>query len=221
MMKILLVDDHPLIREALHHVLQQLADHVELLDASSGELALDIVEQHPDLDLVLLDLGLPGMGGSGTLNSLSRSHPQLPVVVLSATDDPEVVTHALERGAMGFIPKSSGKDIMLSALRLVMSGGIYVPQQALQHSPIDRPRDGMRRVTPHDLGLTERQADVLALMVQGKPNKQICRELNLAEGTVKVHVTGILRALNASNRTQAVVAAGRLGLDLPPGAPRK
>jgi len=125
---------------------------------------------------------------------------------------------------MGFIPKTSSNQLLLDALRLVLSGRVYLPAEVLnQHHDI--PEVVLQRATqasrgnapfsPGDLGLTARQADVLAQMVQGKPNKLICRELNLAEGTVKIHVTAVLKALNVSNRTQAVIAVGKLGLKLP------
>ncbi len=228
-MKILVVDDHPLIREALRHVLVQLDGELDLLDAPTCEAAKEVAAQHPDIDLVLFDLGLPGVSGTCALEAFRDAHPHLPIVVLSATDDHDVVLDALDRGAMGFIPKTSSNELMLSALRLVVSGGIYVPPQALSQAgerpesaaakvppaPSAPPLPGSGLLDPAEVGLTGRQADVLALMVQGKPNKLICRELNLAEGTVKVHITAILRTLNVANRTQAVIAVSRLGLRLP------
>lgn len=218
-MKILIVDDHPLIREALQHVLAQLGETVELLDAGDTPTALAVLERHPDIDLILLDLSLPGLSGIDALDLLREQQPAIPVVVLSATDDQETVLSALDRGAMGFIPKTSSNQLIVNALRLVLSGGIYVPPQAVSHHGGFAPAAEPPRLSSHppshsDLGLTERQAEVLALMVQGKPNKVICRELNLAEGTVKIHVTAILKALNVSNRTQAVIAASRLGINL-------
>jgi DNA-binding NarL/FixJ family response regulator len=132
------------------------------------------------------------------------------VVVLSASEQPDTVMRALDAGAMGFIPKTSSNQVLLGALRLVLSGGVYLPAEVLRRSPIQASAASYR-----DLGLTQRQAQVLALMVQGKPNKIICRELALAEGTVKIHVTAILKALDVTNRTQAVIAVGKLGLKLP------
>ena len=220
-MKILIVDDHPLIREALRHVLPGLAADVHLYDAPDCGTGLALAEQHPDLDLVLLDLTLPGCRGMSALQSFRSAQPALPIVVLSGFDDSDTVVAALDEGAMGFIPKSSTNEVLLGALRLVLSGGVYVPRQAIAGEfglGAPRPDDAPRRPqTASDIGLTERQAEVLTLMVQGKPNKEICRELNLAEGTVKVHITAILKALGAANRTQAVLAASRIGLQL--GAP--
>lgn len=219
-MKILIVDDHPLIREALRHVLPGLAADIQLLDAADCETGLKLADVHPDLDLALLDLTLPGCRGMSALQTFRGAHPALPIVVLSGFDDSETVLAALDQGAMGFIPKSSTNEVLLGALRLVLSGGVYVPRQAIVGelglgAPAQRADDAPRRPqTASDIGLTERQAEVLTLMVQGKPNKEICRELNLAEGTVKVHITAILKALGASNRTQAVLAASRIGLKL-------
>jgi len=217
-MKILIVDDHPLIREALRHVLPGLAADIRLYDAPDCEGGLRLADEHPDLDLALLDLTLPGCRGMSALQTFRGAHPALPIVVLSGFDDSDTVLAALDEGAMGFIPKSSTNEVLLGALRLVLSGGVYVPRQAIVGElglGAPRPEDTPRRPqTASDIGLTERQAEVLTLMVQGKPNKEICRELNLAEGTVKVHITAILKALGASNRTQAVLAASRIGLKL-------
>ena len=221
-MKILVVDDHPLIRAAVRNVLTQLETDVAVHEAQNCPAALALVDAHPDFTLVLLDLHLPGMGGLDALSILRERYPEIPVVVLSAADDRDSVLQALDRGAMGFIPKSSSNDVMVSALRLVLAGGIYLPPEVLAASSVGTthaaspPAFPTARPTtaPADLGLTERQAQVLALMVQGKPNKLICRELGLAESTVKIHITAIFKALKVSNRTQAVIAAGRLGLKL-------
>lgn len=210
-----MVDDHPLIRAAVRHVLTQLEADVEVHEAQDCTAALALVEMHPDLTLVLLDLHLPGMGGMDALTILREHYPEIPAVVLSSADDRESVLQALDRGAMGFIPKSSPNAVMVSALRLVLSGGVYLPPEVLA-APVAQAADTSVASAPRPgtLGLTERQTQVLALMVQGKPNKLICRELGLAERTVKVHITAILKALKVSNRTQAVLAAGRLGIRL-------
>ena len=222
-MKILVVDDHPLIREALRQVLKALDEKIELLEAQSCAEAIDLAARNPDIALILLDLTLPGSDGFEALRELRNQYPAVPVVVLSASDQPEIVTRAIDSGAMGFIPKTSTSQILLNALRLVLAGGVYLPLEVLHRGPPGgltaataslNAAGGLR--SPREIGLTERQAQVLALMVQGKPNKLICRELNLAEGTVKIHVTAILKALNVTNRTQAVIAVSRLGLKLPP-----
>jgi len=148
---------------------------------------------------------------------LRREWPGMPVLVLSATHDRETVEHALDLGAMGFIPKTANTRVLLDALRLVLSGGVYVPAESAQANGALRPRSVTR---PEQLGLTLRQADVLKLLVQGKPNKLICRDLRLSEGTVKVHVSAILRALNVRNRTQVVIELARRGVRLEPPAVR-
>jgi DNA-binding NarL/FixJ family response regulator len=222
--KILIVDDHPLIREALRHVLTVLDGGLDLIEAGNCAEALAAADAHPDLDLVLLDLALPDIDGFQALSRLREQHAGIPIVVLSAFEQPELVTRALDAGAMGFIPKTSSNQLLLDALRLVLSGRVYLPVEVLnQHHDIPelllqraaQASRGNAAFSPRDLGLTARQTEVLVLMVQGKPNKLICRELKLAEGTVKIHVTAILKTLNVSNRTQAVIAVGKLGLQLP------
>ena len=223
-MKILIVDDHPLIREALRHVLAALDDKFDLLEAEDGATAFAALDAHPELDLVLLDLALPDIDGFDALAQLRERHPGVPIVVLSASDQAETVMRAIDAGAMGFIPKTSSNQLLLNALRQVLSGRVYLPADVLhrhQGTPehtlqlAAAARRSGEALAPRDIGLTARQADVLALLVQGQPNKLICRGLDLAEGTVKIHVTAILKALNVSNRTQAVVAVGKLGLKLP------
>ena len=217
-MRVLVVDDHPLICEALRQVLKALDKDIELLEASNGGRALSEAGRSDRLDLILLDLALPDADGFEVLRELRERHPSFPVVVLSASENADIVIRALDAGAMGFIPKTSSNEVLLGALRLVLSGGVYLPAEVLRHapSPALAPK-GVRspEASYRDLGLTERQAQVLALVVQGKPNKIICRELDLAEGTVKIHVTAILKALGVANRTQAVIAVGKLGLKLP------
>jgi DNA-binding NarL/FixJ family response regulator len=220
--KILIVDDHPLILEALRHVLRALDSAIEVLEARETSEALTCARAHSDIDLVLLDLGLPGKTGLDALHELRSEQPDLPVVVLSATEDRETVIGAVDAGAMGFISKASRNDVLVNALRIVLSGAVYLPPQLLQHRGATAAESENTRpssLTYRDVGLTDRQADVLSLLIQGKSNKLICRELGLAEGTVKIHVTAILKALNVVNRTQAVVAVGRLGLRL--AAPAK
>jgi len=223
-LKILIIDDHPLIREALRHVLTVLDSKLDLLEAQNYAEAVAVADGNPDLKLILLDLGLPDIDGFDALAQLRKRYPEAPVVVLSASEQPATVTRAIDAGAMGFIPKTSSNQLLIDALRLVLAGGVYLPLEVLRQHPgtpgqalrgaTEASRNGST-VSPHDIGLTARQASVLALMVQGKPNKLICRDLNLAEGTVKIHVTAILKTLHVSNRTQAVIAVGKLGLKLP------
>jgi DNA-binding NarL/FixJ family response regulator len=218
-MRILVVDDHALIREALRGVLDELQPDAIVEEAADGHAAMRLVTEIADLGLVLLDLGLPDADGFAMLQDLRARHPSLPIVVLSALQDRASVTRALDLGAVGFIPKSAQRAVMLGALRLVFAGGIYVPPQILAHPESAggmRPGTGDdRSLSPDDLGLTKRQMEVLALMLQGKSNKAICRTLDLSEQTVKNHVTAILRAFRVTNRAEAIVLANRLGWDVP------
>ena len=213
-MKILLIDDHVLIREALRGVLSELKGDATFVDALDSRQAMQCLEENSDVELVLLDLHLPDRSGFEVLSELRERHPAISVVVLSASEDRDSIAKALDLGALGFIPKSAQREVMLGAFKLIFAGGIYVPPEIL-----DRPRPAPtaparsdRVPTAADLGLTERQMDVLALMMHGKSNKAICRVLDLAEPTVKNHVTAILKALKATNRTEAVITAGALGL---------
>jgi DNA-binding NarL/FixJ family response regulator len=217
-MKILIVDDHPLIQEALRHVLTSLDPAVEFIQAEDGSEAHAALSREPDTDLILLDLALPGCDGFELLGDLRLEWPNIPLLVLSATHDRDTVEHALDLGAMGFIPKTANTRVLLEALQLVLDGGVYVPGEAPARSTSARARVAITR--PEQLGLTLRQGDVLKLLVQGKPNKLICRDLKLSEGTVKVHVSAILRALNVRNRTQVVIELARRGVRLEGSAAR-
>lgn len=220
-MKVLIVDDHPLIREALANVLAELGQQVVVLQAESLKGALGELAAHPDTTLILLDLTLPDAEGTSVLEQVRQAHPDVPVVVLSATDNRATVLAAIDGGAMGFISKRSSSPVLVNALRLVLAGEVYIPPEVLRAETLPRPVAGTAvagagtRRTAEELGLTPRQMDVLTLLVQGKPNKVICRELGLAEGTVKTHTAAIFRALGVSNRTQAVFAVSRLGIQLP------
>lgn len=218
-MKCLIVDDHVLIREALHGVLKELkGEAVVTIEAQDGRQAMRELEQNPDIELILLDLGLPDRDGLDLLFELCQRHPTTSVIVLSAERDRDRLLKALNLGALGCIPKSAKREVMLSALNLIFSGGRYIPPEILAgyaptHVPDEASRPpGERPAQAADLALTERQMEVLALMMQGKSNKAICRILDLAEPTVKIHVSAILKALRVTNRTEAVVAAGALGL---------
>jgi len=206
-MKILVVDDHVLIREALRGLFRELRPEAIVLEAADAARAVALLAEQPDIALILLDLSLPDRDGLGLLAELRARHPAISVVVLSGFADRANVMRALDHGALGFIPKSAGREVMMSALSLVFSGGVYIPPEILaSKSPTAKPQ-----LPASDLGLTGRQGDVLALMMQGKSNKAICRRLDLAEATVKNHVTAILKALGVSNRTEAVLAASARG----------
>ncbi len=222
-MKFLVVDDHVLIREAMRGVILELQRDAVVLEAGTCGQAMSLIPQHADLALILLDLKLPDRDGFAALAELRERHPAISVVMLSAFNDRDNVVKALDGGALGFIPKTGSRELLLSALRLILAGGIYIPPDILTRAPAaaaaaGQPAPAERRPSPAELGLTERQAEVLALMMQGKNNKLICRALNLAEPTVKNHVSAILKSLGVSNRTEAVLAVSALGWELPRSA---
>lgn len=225
-MKILLIDDHPLFREGVALLLKPLVDGLETWEAGSCEEAFELLARRGSADLVLIDLNLPGLSGLEGLKQLRKDHPDVPVVVMSSADDKDTVLAVLDAGAMGFIPKSSTSQVMLGALRLILAKGIYLPPSvflAARAAPAVGPAPAGAAAAPPanaveagrkpaELGLTPRQADVLHLLLQGKPAKLIGRQLNLSLSTVKAHTSAVLRALNVTTRTQAVLAASRLGL---------
>ncbi|MGE5504233.1 MAG: response regulator [Actinomycetota bacterium] len=216
-MKILIADDHELFRDGLRHVLDQLGGSLTIVEASDFAQAVEAVEREGDIDIVLLDLAMPGMPWNEGLQRLKEMLPeQVPIIVLSASDDRRHVLQAVNLGAAGFIPKTSSSRVMLSALKLVLSGGVYLPPALLEQGG-SHGLDGSGPMASESAVsfLTPRQREVLALLGQGKSNKEIARVLQLAEGTVKLHVTAILKALNVNNRTRAVVAASQLGLTTP------
>ncbi len=208
-MKILILDDHPLLRQGLAMLLAGSGDTV--LEAGTVEQATDLIDAHPDLELVVLDLFLPGEVGWTLITTIGETHPGLPIVVLSSSENPKDVRRALQLGALGYIPKSAGPHTFLSAIRLVLSGELYVPPlllDATMSPPAPSPASTPRTAT----GLTDRQTDILRLLAEGIPNKVIARQLDLSEKTVKAHVTAIFRALDVVNRTQAANAGRAAGL---------
>ena len=212
-MKILIVDDHGLVREGLHAILGRSDLSAQCLEAWDSASLWNILSQHADIDLVLLDIQLPGVSGLSLLDDLTRQHPALPVIMLSADHDAGIVHRALEQGARGFLPKSSLNQVLVSAIRLVAAGGVYVPPEALQKAAIrTAPAEPAAAITVESLGFTVRQTDVFMLLLQGMSNKQICRELDLAEPTVKIHVRGILRTLGVSSRAEVISKCSQLGL---------
>jgi DNA-binding NarL/FixJ family response regulator len=212
-MKILLVDDHALIRDALRGIVKELAPDAAVLEAADSRQAMHLVKANPDLHLILLDLNLPDRDGFSVLADLRSHYATISCVVLSASQDRGSIVKAMDLGVLGFIPKSSPREVMVNALRLIFSGGIYIPPEALHRSEAAKPP--AVPVSPADLGLTARQVEVLALMMQGKSNKAISRILDVAEPTVKHHVSAILKALKVMSRTEAVIAVGGFGWELP------
>lgn len=204
-MEILVVDDHALFREGLHHVLNQMDTDVTILEASNFDQAIKIATENLNLDLVLLDLNLPGKDGFSTLDAMTRRFPALTIVILSASSLRHDVERALEKGAAGFIHKDTTSAVMLNALKMILSGGVYVPPAIMMSLSSGQPGSNAH-------GLTPRQLEVLSLLVEGHSNKAIATRLGVAEATVKMHVTAILQGLEVSNRTQAVRVAEKLGL---------
>jgi DNA-binding NarL/FixJ family response regulator len=204
-MKLLIADDHTLFREGLRYLLAQLDTEVTVLEAGDHDAAAALLSQHPDTDLALVDLHMPGRNGSSALEALIRGASTVPVVVLSAEMDKREVRRALDAGAMGYIPKNESAQVMLGALRLVLSGGVYLPTVLLRGKGTTLPSDA-------EIVLTPRQLAVLRQLAPGKSNEAIGEELGLALSTVKAHISAILKILGADNRTQAVILARRLGL---------
>jgi DNA-binding NarL/FixJ family response regulator len=212
-MKVLLADDHVLFREGVRMVLESLSDEViEAIEVSDFVQALAAVRADSKIDLALMDLSMPGMDGFSAFEAVRRLAPDIFLVVVSASEDPADVRRALDAGAQGFICKSSGSASMMAGIRSVLAGDTFVSPQIMV--PM---LDGTKPVRPAvdgDVGqrLTPRQRDVLAMLRQGKSNKEIARDLDLAEITVKLHVTAILRTLGCENRTQAAIMAAKFGL---------
>jgi two-component system nitrate/nitrite response regulator NarL len=216
-LKVLVIDDHPLVQEGVSAALESLADDVTVMAARDAEQGLATAAENPDLDLVLLDLALPGMSGFNLIGKLHERLPSLPVVVLSALEEPENVRHAINAGAMGFVPKSAATRVLIEVLQQVLEGNVTVPL-ALQSSgpPVSHAlpgaTDSPSASEPDVALLTLRQLEVLSRVCQGKTNKQIATELGLSEKTVKAHVTAIFKVLGVVNRTQAVLVARRVGM---------
>jgi DNA-binding NarL/FixJ family response regulator len=209
MLRFLIVDDHPLFREALHSALQLVYPDAETVDARLIEEALAILESKQNFDLALLDLSIPGVQGFDGLLQIRTRYPRLPVVVVSGHEDPRIVSEALSYGAAGFIPKSARKDDLAQAIRDVMDGAVYVPENYAEQ-PADADRQDRAELVRRLATLTPQQLRVLQMLRQGLLNKQIAYELQVGETTVKAHVSEILRKLHVYSRTQAVIEVSRL-----------
>ena len=219
--KILLADDHALYREGISHILDALEGDVTIVEACDYTEAFQIARQHDDFDLALVDLVMPGVKPEDDrfegLRTLRAELAGVPIVVISASDDREHVLKAIECGAVGYIPKTLDSKVVLGAIRLVFAGGMYLPPTVLDEHleeaiGVLKVSDGRTDLNLPRLRLTPRQMDVLFSLVKGKSNKEIARELNLAEPTIKLHVTALLKGLQVNNRTQAAVKAAQLGI---------
>lgn len=217
-MEILLVDDHTLFRDGLSLVIQNIDDDVKIHQAEDTDSAIAMAEQNPELDLVLLDYNIPGNSHFDTLIKLKETLPATPITMLSAEEDASLIQEGLQIGASGFITKSSPSKVMLSAIQLILSGGLYVPPAILPKAtatPQRRMNDGEDTPTEEPTNpiiLTERQKEVLFYMDKGMSNKEIAKYLEMSPSTVKVHVAAILRECHAANRTQAVSSARQQGV---------
>ncbi|MDD2722134.1 MAG: response regulator transcription factor [Gallionella sp.] len=212
-MKILLADDHALFRDGLRYVLQQLAERVEILEAPDFQVAMQLASKHPELDMALLDLHMPGSTGPKSVAYFHRRFPHIPVVVVSAEEDSVNIEKVMNSGATGFVCKSSSAQTMLNALKLVLAGGVYVPPEILRHANSELMHDDKRNhQVANSHGLTPRQLEVLRHLCAGMSNKEIASTINLAEGTVKIHVAAANQALNVNSRVEAVIVAEQLGL---------
>lgn len=211
-MKVLLIDDHAMFREGMKFLLSDLDDSLELLEAGTLENAISVLEDQ-DADLILLDLQLPDAKGIDALRRVRADYEGIPLAVVSGVDDPVQIRELIDEGALGFVPKTSSSDVLLAALKLIIAGGVYLPPAALDYVP--PPDEDTQSGDIRDV-LSSRQTAVLLKAIQGKPNKVIARELDIAEGTVKAHLSLAFRALGVHNRTEAVFAAAQLGLHAHP-----
>ena len=212
-MKLLIVDDHTLFRSGLTHLLQSLSPAPTVVESKDLGTALLVVDEHDDLELILLDLNLEDTVGVDSLLSLRKHSPDIPIIVLSGEENPDVIRRCIDQGAMGFITKSATHDELLSAIQLILAGGVYLPRDTMINSALSRtPQE------PSDVALlaslSARQREVLTYLLQGKPNKTISSKMAISENTVKAHLSGIFRALGARNRTEAVYFAARAGMPL-------
>ncbi|MES1195628.1 MAG: response regulator transcription factor [Steroidobacter sp.] len=211
-MKLLVIDDHPVFRDGMAALLRQAADETVVLQAPECASALNIIDANADLDAVFVDLMMPGMTGDIAVREFGKRRPELPVIVLSSSENPGDVRRALNAGALGYIPKSANPQTLLSALKLVLSGNIYVPPLLAQATE----SIGSSKTTTHSSDtldqLTDRQQDVLKELCAGHSNKEISSHLGIAEKTVKAHVAAIFKTLNVVNRTQAANAYREISL---------
>ena len=213
--RILIVDDHPVFREALKQAVSGGVANAQVTLAGSLDQATALLDKDDDVDLILLDLSMPGSHGTSALERVRETFVDVPIVVISSEDDPTLIRQVIDLGASGFVPKSSTHRILISALQLILAGGVYLPMHVLSRSASLVPELTAVESTDSDLpvhGMTERQYEVLLKAVRGQSNKTIARSLLLSEGTVKAHLSAAFRILGVSNRTEAVYAAAQLGI---------
>ncbi len=210
---VIVADDHPLFRTAIKEALQASQGDTSFLEASSFETLQKLVDDNPDVDLVLLDLHMPGVSGFAGLVYLCKRYPSVPVVIISANEDPVVIQRALEHGAAGFIPKSSDIKTITSAIEDILMGEVWAPESTQSSLPGTNVSE--LALAERMAQLTPQQFKVLMSVSQGLLNKQIAYDMGISEATVKAHVTAIMNKLGVSNRTQAVLAASKLDVAKP------
>lgn len=218
-MKILIADDHELFLKGLEMILSDFNPEAELVSVKNYAEIFAAIEKQKDFSLVMTDLAMPGAHWLEAIQKMHQELPETPIVILSAVFDADIVQKTIELGAAGYIPKTSSNAVILSAVNLVLSGGVYIPAELLQGTSQNEfnilkqlEQEENKEDSEALKKLSPRQIDVLKLIASGKSNKQIAWELGLTEGTVKLHVTAILKTLNVYNRTGAVAAATQLGL---------
>lgn len=210
---VIVADDHPLFRTAIKEALEADQGQTNFLEANSFESLQKLVDAHRDVDLVLLDLHMPGVSGFAGLVYLCKRYPSVPVVIISANEDPVVIQRALEHGAAGFITKSSSIDTITDAIAAVLLGEIWSPDTTVSNLPGNNVSE--TELAERMAQLTPQQFKVLMMMSQGLLNKQIAFKLNVSEATIKAHVSAIMSKLGVNNRTQAVLAASQLSVPNP------
>ena len=212
-MRLLIVDDHTLFRSGMVHLLQSFDPPPEVLEAEDLRGAEALLNSDSNFDLVLLDLNLTDSDGIEALLALRGQVPDTALVILSGEQDPDVIHSCIDNGAMGFISKAATHDELLSAIKLIVAGGVYLPREITSAY-----RNGQPKVEKSDVALlaslSDRQREVLAYLLQGKPNKTISEKMNISQNTVKAHLSGIFKTLGAKNRTEAVYFAARAGVPL-------
>jgi len=226
-MKILIADDHELFLKGLEFILHENLQKPEIVSAQSYTEIFNIIKQEENFDLIITDLAMPGANWLDAIKSIHKTLPETPIIIISAVFDKEILQSTLDIGVAGYIPKTSSNNLIVSAINLVLAGGVYIPHELLyntkpsssgqqQQKEYIAPLKTLEKLTVNTIentqkGLTERQIDIVKCIAEGLSNKQIAYKLNLTEGTVKVHITVILKILNVKNRTSAVIEAAKRG----------
>ncbi len=225
-MKILIADDHELFLKGLEFILQENLQNVEITSAQSYTDIFTVLKQNENFDLVITDLAMPGANWLEAITKIHQTLPETPIIIISAVFDKEILQQTLDIGVSGYIPKTASNTLIISAINLVLAGGVYIPHELLYSTktPISQekqkeyiaPLKTLEKMTTNSMetttkGLTERQIDIVKCIAEGLSNKQIAYKLNLTEGTVKVHITVILKILNVKNRTAAIIEAAKRG----------